>query len=70
VKATIIDIHTLADYSVGLKDRQHSPRFLPLPIDWRWVEDKAEFMCSQVAITERLLHETLALVGCNIRSPI
>jgi hypothetical protein len=41
---------------------QDSPGFLPPPIDWRWVGDEAEFMCSQVATAERLLHETVALV--------
>jgi hypothetical protein len=34
------------------------------------VEDNMEFACSQVAIVERLLHETLASVGRNILRPI
>jgi hypothetical protein len=40
--------------------------FLHLPIDWIQVEDHAAFVCSQVTDVERLLHETLALVGRNI----
>jgi hypothetical protein len=40
--------------------------FLHLPIDWIQVEDNAAFVCSQVTDVERLLHETLALVGRNI----
>jgi hypothetical protein len=47
-----------------------SPGFLSPPINWRWVEDNAEFACSHVTATERLLHETLALVGRNILRPI
>jgi hypothetical protein len=43
-----------------------SPSSLPLPIDWRRVEDDAEFTCSQVTITKSLLHEMLALVGQNL----
>jgi hypothetical protein len=33
------------------------------------VEDKAEFVCSEVAALERLLHETLASVHRNILRP-
>jgi hypothetical protein len=39
-----------------------SPAFLPLSINWRLVGDEAESACSQVAATERLLHETLTSV--------
>jgi hypothetical protein len=38
----------------------------PPPINWRQVEDNAEFTCSQVTVAERLLEETLASVGQNI----
>jgi hypothetical protein len=47
-----------------------SPSFPPLPTDWRWVEDNAEFACPLVATVERLLHETLASVSQNILHPI
>jgi hypothetical protein len=47
-----------------------SSSFLPLPIDWRWVEDNTEFTCLQVTTAERLLHETLASVSQNILRPI
>jgi hypothetical protein len=43
-----------------------SPGSSSPPIDWRRVEDEAEFLCSQVAVTEKLLHETLASVHWNI----
>jgi hypothetical protein len=43
-----------------------SPGFAPPPNNWRRVEDNMEFACSQVIDAERLLHETLALVGRNI----
>jgi hypothetical protein len=39
-------------------------------IDWRRMEDEAEFSCSQVTITEKLLHETLALVHQKILCPV
>jgi hypothetical protein len=42
-----------------------SPGFPPSLIDWRRVEDNAEFTCSQVTAAERLLQETLASVGQN-----
>jgi hypothetical protein len=44
--------------------------FPPMPIDWRRVVDDAEFMCSQVAIMEGLLHGTLASINWNILRPI
>jgi hypothetical protein len=47
-----------------------SSSFLPLPIDWRWVEDNTEFTCLQVTTAERLLHDTLASVSQNILRPI
>jgi hypothetical protein len=47
-----------------------SPNFLPPPINWRRVEDNAEFACSQVTTAERLLYKTLALVSRNILHPI
>jgi hypothetical protein len=47
-----------------------SPDSHPPPINWRWVGDEAESLCSQVATTEMLLHETLALVHQNILRPI
>jgi hypothetical protein len=40
--------------------------FLPPPIDWRWMGDEAGSACSWVTDTERLLHDTLALVKQNI----
>jgi hypothetical protein len=40
--------------------------FPPPPINWRRVGDEAESVCSRVAITERLLHETLVSVIQNI----
>jgi hypothetical protein len=40
--------------------------FLPLPINWRWVGEKAESACLRVATAKRLLHETLVLVDQNI----
>jgi hypothetical protein len=43
-----------------------SPGFLSPHIDWRRVEDNAEFVCSQVTVVDRLLHETLASVGRDI----
>jgi hypothetical protein len=42
-----------------------SPGFLPPPINWRRVGDKAESACSRVTAAERL-HDTLALVDQNI----
>jgi hypothetical protein len=36
------------------------------PINWRWVEDEADFACLQVAAAERLLQEMLASVHQNI----
>jgi hypothetical protein len=42
----------------------------PPPINWRRVEDEAEFECLQVVTTERLLHETLASVHQNILRPV
>jgi hypothetical protein len=47
-----------------------SPGFPPSPIDWRQVEDNAEFTCSQVTAAERLLQETLFSVGQNKLRPI
>jgi hypothetical protein len=47
-----------------------SPGLLPPPIDWRQVEGNAELTCSQVTDVERLLHDTLALVGRNILCPL
>jgi hypothetical protein len=43
-----------------------SPSSASLPINWRRVENESEFMCSEVATAERLLHEALALVHCNV----
>jgi hypothetical protein len=43
-----------------------SSGLLPPPINWRWVEDKVEPACSQVATGEGLLHKTLASVHRNI----
>jgi hypothetical protein len=43
-----------------------SPGFLPLPINWRRVGDKAESTCLRVATTKRLLHKTLVSVDQNI----
>jgi hypothetical protein len=40
--------------------------FPPTHIDWRRVDEGAEFACSQVTMTEVLLHETLPSVGQNI----
>jgi hypothetical protein len=40
------------------------------PINWRRVEDEAEFACSQVTTAERLLHETLASVHWKILHPV
>jgi hypothetical protein len=37
--------------------------FTPPPINWRWVGDEAESMCSWVTTVERLLHETLVSVN-------
>jgi hypothetical protein len=42
----------------------------PLPINLRWVENKVELACSQVAIVETLLHDALASVHCNILCPV
>jgi hypothetical protein len=46
------------------------PCLPPSPIDWRLVEDNAELACSHVADMERLLHDTLASVDCNILRPL
>jgi hypothetical protein len=43
-----------------------SPGSPPTPIDWRWVGDKAESMCSKVTTMGRLLLETQASVNRNI----
>jgi hypothetical protein len=40
------------------------------PINWRRVEDEAEFACSQVTTAERLLHETLVSVHWKILHPV
>jgi hypothetical protein len=40
------------------------------PINWRRVENMAEFVCLQVATMERLLHEALASVHHNILHPV
>jgi hypothetical protein len=48
----------------------HSSNSASPPINWRRVESEAELACSQVATTERLLHETLASVHCNILCPV
>jgi hypothetical protein len=34
------------------------------------VENEAELLCSQVATMERLLHDALASVHCNILRPV
>jgi hypothetical protein len=47
-----------------------SPGFSPLPISWKWVGDEVDSVCSQVATSESLLHEMLALVHQNILRPI
>jgi hypothetical protein len=47
-----------------------SPGSPPLPINWRRVEDEAESVCSQVAATERFLHEMLASVHQKILCPV
>jgi hypothetical protein len=39
-------------------------------LNWRLVEDEAEFACSQVTVAEKLLHETLASVHRNILPPV
>jgi hypothetical protein len=41
-----------------------------LPVNCRQVENEAEFVCSQVATAERLLHDALASFGCNILRPV
>jgi hypothetical protein len=43
-----------------------SPGSTSTPINWRWLLNEAEFMCSQVATTEWLLHEALASVHHSI----
>jgi hypothetical protein len=43
---------------------------LLLPVDWRRVEDNAEFVCSLVTIMERMLWDMLASVDRNILHPI
>jgi hypothetical protein len=43
---------------------------VPPPINWRQVENEAKSMSSQVATTERLLHEALASVHHNILHPV
>jgi hypothetical protein len=47
-----------------------SPGSVSPPINWRHVENKAEFECLQVATAERLLHEAMASVHHNILHPI
>jgi hypothetical protein len=42
------------------------PGLPPPPINWRQVEDNAEFACSHVTNSERLLHYTLDSVSWNI----
>jgi hypothetical protein len=62
----------LSTFSPGVPGLYMSGFFssLPLPINWRWVEDEAESTCLQVAIAERLLHEMLASAHRNILRPI
>jgi hypothetical protein len=47
-----------------------SPGFPPSPINKRRVGDEAEYSCSRVTATGRLLHDKLALVDQNILHPI
>jgi hypothetical protein len=47
-----------------------SPSAPPPPINWRWVEDGVESMCSHITAVEGLLHEMLASVHRNIPCPV
>jgi hypothetical protein len=47
--------------SAALGDAAPAPESSSPPINWRWVEDKEESTCSQVATTRRLLHETISV---------
>jgi hypothetical protein len=40
------------------------------PVNWRRVESEAELVRSQVTTMERLHHQTLASVHCNILHPV
>jgi hypothetical protein len=49
---------------------QYLPGYTSPPINGRRLLNEVEFMCSQVATTERLLHEALGSVHRSILRPV